>query len=354
MSDQKKAVMESMFGVFNKPAETVKFKQEEETSGGMFFNPDPKNAPNQTFMAVVKFLPNLHNMENMTVTKVTYWVPEGADLKGGFRYDSPKSLGKYEKCIVADKYWELKESDDARQKAKAKKLSYSKKTFALIQVIKDLQKPENNGKIMVWELPVAIQKKIDSIMYPSKEEVDLGAVANNVFDPANGQVMTLKIGVKTVTENGKTSEYRDYDDCKFMDKLPTTMLVPGQEKQMVLSSDAAELQKQQEEMLELILAGPNLQDYAYKALTEDGLVRVQKALANLSGVVFEENAPASESQPAAENQPAENSSAPAENAPEAPAETKAEAPAQNAASTTESQSAAADEDDALLKDLGLN
>ena len=139
----KDAVMQSMFGVFNKPASETKFKKEDDASGGVMFKPDPKNSPNQVFRGVVKFLPNLHDMENMTVTKTTYWVPEGA--QGGFTYDSPKSIGKYEKCIVADKYWELSGSDDARLKALAKKINYSKKTYALVQVVKDLGKPENDG-----------------------------------------------------------------------------------------------------------------------------------------------------------------------------------------------------------------
>ena len=295
----KDAVMQSMFGVFNKPASETKFKKEDDASGGVMFKPDPKNSPNQVFRGVVKFLPNLHDMENMTVTKTTYWVPEGA--QGGFTYDSPKSIGKYEKCIVADKYWELSGSDDARLKALAKKINYSKKTYALVQVVKDLGKPENDGKIMLWDLPVAIQKKIDSIMYPSKEDIDMGAVANNIFDPMLGFAMTLKIGIKTVANpNGSTSEYRDYDDCKFEEKLPTTMVVTGEKTQLKLSADESELLKQQESMLNTILAGPNLQDYAFKAPTEDVLNRVRKAFVELTGSEPVAETPAQVAQPVAE------------------------------------------------------
>jgi hypothetical protein len=346
MSNEKTDLMQSMFGVFGKKAEDTVFKKEPE-AGGVLFSPDPKNSPGQTFRGVVKFIPNLNDLEHMTVQKVSYWISDGA----GFRFDSAKSVSKYEHCPVADKYWELKGSDDARVKALAENIRYSSNTFALVQVIKDLTNPENDGKFMVWNLPVAIQKKITAIMYPTKEDVDMGAVANNIFDPINGVVMTLKIPIKTVTENGRTSEYRDYDECKFEEKLPKTIILTGQKSQVVLSEDATELQAQKEQIIEAILAGPNLQDYAYKTPSEDQMKRVLQSLANISG------------QPLADDKPAKTD-APAQQAPAAnDAHATNEAPVQQATATNveirepaqQAPAATAPDADAeLLKSLGID
>jgi hypothetical protein len=340
MSDQNDALMQDMFGVFNKKADEVNLVKEQE-GGSAFFNPDAKKSPGQIFRGLVKFIPNLHDLNNMMVEKVTYWVPEGDK---GFRFDSAKSLEKFADCPVNDAYWDMKNSDDARLKAAAEKIKYSRNTYVLVQVIKDLTNPDNNGKIMVWNVPFAIQKKIKAKMYPSKEDIEMsGAVANNVFDPINGLPMNLKIPIKTVTENGKTSEFRDYDECTFAN-APVGVILDGEEKPLVISDNPEEAKKQQEAILKTILAGPNLQDQAYKTPSEAEFTRVHNAIAALRGGQPVQTQ--AQTQTKAQTQTQEVKT-------EAKVETKAEEPVkQEAQAEVQSENAQGDKD--ILSELGFD
>jgi hypothetical protein len=282
MSETAQAIAESMYGVFGKKAEEVIIQDEKSGSGGIFFNPDAKSAPNQVYRCVIKFLPKLYDLENPekteTVETVSYWIPEGT---GGFRYSSPKSIGKNQDCIVANKFWEWKESTDARLKKLSAKLSYKRQFFSLIQVIEDQAKPENNGKIFIYDVPYSIQKKIKSLMYPSKDDIKLGAVANNIYDPLEGQVMIMKVSIKNTAEG----EFRDYDDCAFSTNLSPRMIVDFENKddlkQAAKPETPEELRAYQSKAIKTILAGPSLKDVEYKPATEETLTRIAKALSNL-------------------------------------------------------------------------
>jgi hypothetical protein len=296
--NQANAIAQSMFGVFGKKAEDVKVKDESAGSGSLFFNPDAKSAPNQVYRAIIKFMPKLYDLENPnkteTVETVSYWIPEGP--QNGFRYTSPKSLGKMEKCIVADKYWALKGSEDVTLQKLAGRLSYKRQFFAVIQVIEDQAKPENNGKLFLYDVPFAIQKKMNAIMYPSKEDIKMGAIANNIFDPIDGCPLVMKVSIK----NTEAGEFRDYDECNFNDRIAKTMIV---DKDNPIQPEAPKteeaLQAYQTAAINMILSGPSLKDVEYKPATEEQLKRIQTALANLTNGNVGTEAPATTSQPEA-------------------------------------------------------
>lgn len=333
----KSKIAQEMLGIFSRKPEDVKMVDDTNSGGGNFFNPDSKSAPNQTYRAVIKFLPKLYGFENEnkteTVETVSYWIPEGAS--GGFRYLSPKSLGKKENCFVADQYWAWKESKDAQLEKLAKKLSYSRNTYALIQVIKDYVNPDNDGKIFFYNVPFAIQKQIKSTMYPSQEDIEQGIVteANDVFNPITGLPMVLKIPIK----NTDAGEYRDYDECKFNEKLPTMILLPGEKTQMKNSdipTDGDGLTKLQEQVLETILEGPSLKDLEYVPMTEEQNKRAKNALEIMSsGKVIDE--PVNESKPSQKEEPKETKTE----------ETKTEE------TKSEVSQSVKDEQDDLLKDI---
>lgn len=327
---QKTQIAQNMLGIFSKKAEDVKVVDDTNSGGGNFFNPNAKDAPGQTYRAVIKFLPKLYDFDNPnkteTVETIQYYIKEGANK--GVRYVSPKSIGKNEDCFVSDTYWAWKNSKDARLEKLAEELSYQRNTYALIQIIKDWQTPENNGKILLWNVPFAIQTLIKSLMYPSKEDIETGAVPNNVFNPITGIPMILKIGVKK-TEVG---EFRDYTECKFNDKLPTMMLLKGQEEQMKnedIPTDETKLKELQNTILELILDGPSLEELEYKPANEATITRVKNALEVLEKGSVSTSQPnttstASESKSEVTEQPKEDKPA------EKPQESKVDADTQSA------------------------
>ena len=270
-------ISNAMFGAFGQTVED-QVNPIAESGGSKLkqFKPDPSSTASKKWMGVVKFLPNLEDLKNPMVKKTTYWMTDPTTNKG-FLYESPKTIGKYEPCIVADSYWKWKESKDARLEAAADKLSYSRKCFVLVQVIKDPQNPENVGQIYLWNLPVKIQKMIDAKRYPTKEEIDMGEVAHNPFDPFTGLTMTLKIGLN---EHGRV-----WDECAWSkDTLPKTMILDGEKTPLVLSQDANELKNQQQKALQTILDSEvKLSEVAYVPADENTLKRTRNVLNLMSG-----------------------------------------------------------------------
>ena len=325
-------LLEDMFGVFNKEAKDINLGTQEEGSSD-FFNPDSKNSPNQTFYGMVKFLPNLEG-ERQLITKIRYWVPEGDQ---GFMFDSPKSLGKYEDCPVANTFWALKGSKNVMEQEKAKKIVWKPSAYALVQIIMDKTTPANVGKVMLWKIPQAIEKKINAKMFPTKEDVEMGKEANNIFDPINGAPMALKIPIEKKGE----AEYRNYDECNFVDRV-LPMIIEGESKPATLPTDATELRAVQMKMLETIKAGPSLNGLAYEPATAETLTRVQNALAALTGTAVEAKA---EAKPEAKAE-AKPEAKPEATEPEAKAEAT-EPEAEQTADTSKS-------DAALMKELGLD
>lgn len=279
---ENKGVVQSMFGVFGKKASDVKVKAEVKTGGG-FFNPDALTAPQKTWRGVIKFMPKLWDFENEakteTVETVSFSVKNGTSWA---RYMSPKSTDKYAKCAVSDRIWAMKNSGNASL-VDAVGRAYSQSTYALIQIIADVQNPENNGKLMVWNVPRDIIKQIESQMFPSKEDIEMsGAVENNVYDPINGYCMSLKITVNK-NENG---EFREYGECKFNEKLNKLMILKGETTQLKeLPTDEAELAVIQQKMLETIQeATESFRSQEYKGYDEADEAKFLAILDTIEGI----------------------------------------------------------------------
>jgi len=291
------AIVDEMFGIFGQSVEETNGvkPQEQESSGVDMFKPDPTKSEDKVWRGIVKFLPNINSKDKKThlVRKVSYWLedPRGKQGQGSFRFDSPKSLGKYEFCPVADKFFEWRDSDDARLKKQSSKLSYSKKCIGLVQVLVDFQNPENNGKIMPFNVPVKLQTMIDSKMYPSKADLEAGENPEQVFEPMLGPVMMLKIGMKKV----ENSEFRDWEQCVWHKKrmgmfIDDVLYVENEGdiksdkiKTSVLPTNKEELKKLQIRIIETLKEAQNLQDFAYTEPTKQMLNKVNEVLAVMEG-----------------------------------------------------------------------
>lgn len=338
------AVVDAMFGIFGQGVEEMSGIRKDEDDGGdglQMFKPDPNKSDDKMWRGLIKFIPNIEDAKNPIVRKTSYWMedPRGAAGHGSFRFDSPKSLGKRENCPVAAKYWEWKDSDDARLKKQATKLSYSRKAFALIQVLVDFQNPDNNGNIYAFNLPVKIQNMIEAKMYPSQQDIEAGEIAENVFNPLNAPVMMLKIGLKTV----KDSEFRDWDGCTWH-KTNLGMMVDGKvlvkdesvkvgkNPVMLLPTDPKELQELQMSIVNTLKEAQSLKEFKYTAPNAETLRKVNEILAVMAGQPIND-----ESDAPVDQKPAKE---------EAKAETKAEVKKESAPVVTES-----DDTDDLVNEL---
>lgn len=97
----------------------------------------------------------------------------------------------------------------AKDEVNARKYSGKKQFISNILVIKDPEKPENNGKVFLFRYGAQIQKKIQEAMTPNKE---LGETSIDAFDLIDGANFKLIVG--------KKDKYRTFENSKFDNPSP--------------------------------------------------------------------------------------------------------------------------------------
>jgi hypothetical protein len=179
------------------------------------FNPKPDGG--KQYIVQVRLLPNIKNAQQSIVFKKYYWLNDGQD----FGYDSPSTLNEF--CPVSSQYWSLINSKDPVNEQIAKnKMSIQKRYTAFVQVVKDGQNSNLEGKILPWRIPVPVYKQIASWLKPSAEELAAGKTSKPLFNVFDGFNLMLTVENKLV--NGITMrEYKvELADSK------TPVMVGGQ------------------------------------------------------------------------------------------------------------------------------
>jgi hypothetical protein len=224
------------------------FKTQKQT---VFYSPKAKDGPDGTYKALIRFMPNIKNPKLPIIRKFTYWL-ESPDGKGQ-NFDSPSTIG--EKCPIQQVYYKLNKSDSAQDRKIAEKLKRRETFYSLIKVIKDPQKPENDGRYFILKYGIKLKQKIDDEMSPSFDE------PTQVFNPITGKNFEL-----IVTKQG---EYNNYDTSKFQSKK-TPVLINGS------PIDTSEASK--EAIREELKNAPDLSLFEYKSWDDEERAQVEKFL----------------------------------------------------------------------------
>ena len=154
--------------------------------------------------ALIRFLPSeVHENGSMsTIMKVFKYNVRSKTSKRFIAEWSPSTIGLPDP--IQEKWaslWNSGQKDEARRYAR------STRYIANIKVIKDPKNPANEGKIFLFDMSQTLGEKIKSILTPNDQELALGAVAKNLFDPINGYNFKL---IATKGANGFT-EYSKSD-----------------------------------------------------------------------------------------------------------------------------------------------
>lgn len=172
--------------------------------GKDYFKPSPKDGKGGVYEAVVRFIPYLKDKDKTIVKKHEVYL-EHPDGKSKSVY-SYRSIGKADECPIVRAYFDLKKqfdkTKDASIEAKMKKLVQREKWWVLVQILEDNNKPENVGKIMVWNIGNTLINKIQEEMNTNGSKK-----GRNVFDIFKGRLMNVKVGTK--------KDYPNYDLCSF-------------------------------------------------------------------------------------------------------------------------------------------
>lgn len=253
--------------------------EESETLDGLY-KPSLKKAkdPKKGYRAVLRLLPNFSKegvLGPNSIKRITQYVdlPEHPDLKG--YYDSPKTFGKKEKCLLTDTYWRLEKSSSVVEKERAGCINKSEKYYCYVQIIEDENQPELVGKILVYPAPKTIYKKF--------QEEYSGALTGkkvNVFDLANGKDLILFIKEK----GGHTN----YDSAQFKsDPSPMQMFKNGGFKPFPVEegdNGRKKIVTKYQSMVKEALFNreAELEDFEAKRLSEEDVIKIKKIIGILT------------------------------------------------------------------------
>jgi hypothetical protein len=221
----------------------------------VFYSPKAKDGIDGTYKALIRFMPNIKNPKQPIVRKFTYWL-ESPDGKGQ-NFDSPSTVG--EKCPIQQAFYRLKNSESAVDRKMAEKLKRREQFYSLIKVIKDPQKPENEGRYFILKYGTKLKQKIDDEMSPSFDE------PTQIFNPLTGKNFEL-----IVTKQG---DYNNYDTSKFQSKK-TPVVVKG--------NPVDNSEESRQAIMEELQNSPDLSTFEYRSWNDEDRSNVERFLSYYS------------------------------------------------------------------------
>ena len=242
--------------IFNLDAEALVTKVNVQGEKDLdFYKPYPENGKDGVYKSLVRFVPNIANAAKSKVHK--YYVYLADPVSGDkFSADCPSTVGK--KSILKDLYWKLQNSHSAADKELSKNFSRKEDYYALIQIIQDKNKPELEGKVMLFKFGKKLNDMIEAQLKPEYGD------SCNPFDLFTGREFSMSVR--------KVGEWNNYDMCSFIGER-TPIKVGGVPM------------KQAKEDMDKIVAylneGPkNLESFDYKDWSDEMTDKVMNVIRN--------------------------------------------------------------------------
>lgn len=204
------------------------------------YQPGADKGKDGIYKALIRFLPNVRNPEKSKLMKYYVWLVDPVTNES-YSVDCPSTVGK--RSILKDTYWKLKNSPSVRdQELAQEKLGRNESYYSLVQVVKDSNEPDLEGKIMVLKFGSKINQKIEKLLKP-----EFGAPINP-YDVFEGKLFALHIT--------KKQKWNNYDLCEFVgEKMP-------------LELEGKPIEKTKEDMARVVeylkANSPELEKYEYR------------------------------------------------------------------------------------------
>ena len=224
----------------------------------------------QNYRALVRFIPFFH--EGKWRTTVSRWECFLKDVNGGngIFVVSPKTDNK--KCPMRALSYKLYTSDSAIDKENSKKIQVYQQYYALIEVVKDVQHPEYDGKVFIYQFGQKINDKLENAM-KSTEFTD-GFNPFALYDGRLFEINLTKDASKKMDNSNRA--VANYDACRFIEKTAPIHFTVGEERKTLLPDDR-ESQKAFFEWLEN--GAPKIKDYFWKEWDSETTAKVNANLA---------------------------------------------------------------------------
>ena len=230
------------------------------------YDPDP-NAYNGSYKSVFRFLPYVFDKKRSKYTKYTakFWNPltkESLIVDCPSNVDKPSILWTLESVIRS-----LKKEEPEIASELERSFSRWYTHHSPVYIKKDPQRPEIEGKIMVFKFRNQIDQIIDQQMNPEELAGLDGVKKINPYHLLEGKDFLCVVGKKT-------KEFRDWSKCKFMDELTpfifkigdSTVQVKNDEKSIKLVNEF------------LTKNTPKMDEYFHQEWTEETYEKVAEAV----------------------------------------------------------------------------
>jgi len=227
------------------------------------YNPTSDKGKGGIYQSIIRFIPWYVDPKHGSIQEK--WVSYLVDpvTQRGRYVDCPSSVGK--PSPLQDIYWKLRKSESVQMQKLAQSFSRRHSYASLVQVIRDENNPEAEGKIMVFRYGVKIWEKINAELKPVIGE------PHDPFDTLGGKAFALVIT--------KVSGFNNYDQSKFVDKrIP--LCQPNADGKLIPITP----QSNKREVFEWVKTqSPDLSKYAYKEWDQDTYDYVNHVIVAVTG-----------------------------------------------------------------------
>ena len=184
----------------------------------------------EKYRALIRFIPFIY--DNKTRTTIERWECFLRDVNGenGIYVVSPKTIGK--SCPMRNLSYKLYTSDNAVDKENSKKINVYQQWYALIEVVKDVQHPEFEGKHFIYQFG---KKIYDKIIEAQKGSEFKDAI--HPFDFWNARCFEINLSKGSQKMNGR--DVTNYDACGFVEKSTPIHFGDGQTLEQTTESKMA-------------------------------------------------------------------------------------------------------------------
>jgi len=237
--------------VFNESLDIEKLLSSDSSGGkgNVIYRPSLGKSGVTAYQATLKFLPDYKNPSRLWITNYEVFLTN-QDTNTMKSVHCPSTLGKGTPSILQDAFFAFLNSDIAREKKLSKKMSRSERYYSLVQIIKDKQHPELEGKIMIFQYGVKIANKIKAIIKPDNEDL----TANQPFDILKGRLFML-----SMYQDG---DFPNYDKSTFTEKTYPGLKIEGND---------VKYNKENQKLITdfLVENTPDMSAFEYKPMTEE-------------------------------------------------------------------------------------
>jgi len=163
------------------------------------------------YKSIIRFIPNISNPKEPFIKKYVYWLDDPITGEK-FSVDCPSNVGK--PSILQELFFKYNSSKSYEEKEYAKYFKRSLSCYALIQIVKDDNDPESEGKLKIFRFGQKIYNMIKGENQPEiNENLD-------PFHPIIGRNLYLVVT--------KVANNNNYDQSKFLGNHLLLLLMDNQ------------------------------------------------------------------------------------------------------------------------------